>query len=449
MQAKPKARDQGDLFRNRLENILNRKHPLFKLADAIDWKFFEKELGEFYVEGQGRPALPIRLMVGLHYLKSAYNVSDEGVVEAFIENGYWQYFLGYEFFQHTFPLDPSSLVRWRHRVGVEGVELLLMEILETAKRLKLLKAQDLKRVTVDTTVQEKAISFPTDSRLYQKARELLVSKSKAYGIKLRQSYVRKGKQTLVAQSRYARAGQFKRARRQAKKLKIYLGRVLRDVERKLGDQRDDTWTNLLSRCWQVHDQQRSDKHKLYSLHAPEVECIGKGKAHKRYEFGVKVSVVSSTRDNWVLGTQAIHGNPYDGHTLQTAITQAQILSDSVFDTIFCDRGYQGHDYSGAAEVHLAGKRRISRSLKKWLKRRNAIEPIIGHLKQENGMDRNYLKGAEGDRINAVLAGCGFNLRKVLRAFLFWLNFTTGKISRIWQVVGTQRSEPVAIPCMAV
>jgi len=431
MQAKPTVKDQENMFKSRLDQILDHKHPLFVLAGKIDWKYFENELGEYYAEGRGRPALPIRLMVGIHYLKSAYNVSDEGVVEAFLENPYWQYFLGYEFFQHRFPLDPTSLVKWRQRIGPSGLELLLEELLSMAQRMRLIKPGDLRRVTVDTTVQEKAVAFPTDSRLYEKGRELLVRQAMAKGIKLRQSYSRLGRRAAIMQGRYSRAGQYKRAKREERKLKTYFGRVLRDVERKLSSEQRPEWEALLGLCHRVLQQQRSHKHKLYSFHAPEVECIGKGKAHKKYEFGNKVSIVTTTRDNWVLGIQGLHGNPYDGHTLAGAITQAERLSGGMIDTIFVDRGYRGHDYTGGAEVHIAGKKNISRSLKRWLKRRNAIEPVIGHLKTDNGLDRNYLMREEGDRTNAILAGCGFNFRKVLRAILFVPFFMCIKIAQIY------------------
>ena len=216
--------------------------------------------------------------------------------------------------------------------------------------------------------------------------------------------------------------------------------MLRDVERKLTPEQYPEWEDLLIRCHRVYNQKRSDSNKLYSFHASEVECISKGKVHKKYEFGCKVSVVTTTRDNWVLGIQAMHGNPYDGHTLASAITQAEIMADGVIDTVFVDRGYRGHDYEGEAEVHLAGKKRISRSLKRWLNRRNAIEPVIGHLKTDNGLDRNYLnpangggRGEEGDRINAILAGCGFNFRKALRAILFVPDFIQARIAQMWQV----------------
>ncbi len=244
------------------------------------------------------------------------------------------------------------------------------------------------------------------------------------------------------QGRYGRARQYRRAQKEQKNLKNYFGRVLRDVERKLTSEQYPEWEDLLIKCHRVYNQKPSDINKLYSFHVPEVECIGKSKVHNKYEFGCKVNVVTTTRDNWVVGIQALHGNPYDGHTLADAITQAGIMTDGVIDTVFADRGYRGHDYEGAAEVHLAGKKRISRSLRKWFNRRKAIEPAIGHLKSDNGLDRNYLKGIEGDQIKAILACCDFKFRRayspdaggILRAILFVPNFIQTKIDQTWQVI---------------
>ena len=211
----------------------------------MDWSIFEQEFGPLYVEGFGRPGLPIRLVVGLHYLKYAYNESDESVVERFLENPYWQYFCGFEYFQHEFPLDPSSLVRWRRRVGSEGMEKLLKETVETAKREGLMKARHLERVNVDTTVQEKAVAFPTDARLYHKMRRVLVRMAKREGIELRQSFERLSKRALQMQGRYSHARQMKRAKRETKKLRVYLGRVLRDLQRKCPNA-GGVWQHLFS-----------------------------------------------------------------------------------------------------------------------------------------------------------------------------------------------------------
>jgi IS5 family transposase len=418
MQAKKRDKSPEDLFRSRLDQILNDKHPLFRLADSIDWSYFEREFGQYYVENTGRPGKPIRLMVGLHYLKHIYDVSDEAVVEHFVENPYWQYFCGYEYFQHEFPLDPTSLIKWRSRVGPEGIEKLLSSTIDTAIQNKLLRERHFLKVNVDTTVQEKAIAYPTDASLYNRMREKLVKAAQERGIELRQSYPRLSKRALYMKYRYSRARQMKRAQKETRKLKTYLGCVARDIRRKVSEP-DEQLKELLLRCDRLLAQERDDKNKLYSIHAPEVECISKGKAHRRYEFGCKVSVATTSRDNWVIGIQALHGNPYDGHTLTDVFSQIERITDRTVKEAYCDLGYRGHNYTGDTEVHIARRgSRVTRSLKKWLKRRNAIEPKIGHLKSDNRMDRNYLKGINGDRINAFLAGCGANLRKLLKVFLF-------------------------------
>jgi len=216
----------------------------------------------------------------------------------------------------------------------------------------------------------------------------------------------------------------KRAKKEQKKLKTYLGRVTRDIERKISGNESlvSVFSDSLQKAKKLLEQTRTSKNKLYSIHAPEVECIAKGKAHKRYEFGCKVSVVSTSKDPFILGIQALHGNPFDGHTLKEAISQAEDLAGFEAGEIYVDRGYKGHNYDGGGIVHLArqGMRRIKPSLRKWLRRRSAVEPVIGHMKKDGRMDRNYLAGKEGDRINALLCACGYNLRKLLAAFLFWL-----------------------------
>jgi IS5 family transposase len=411
-----KEKVHGDLFRSKLVNILDHRHPLFVLANQIEWNAFVEVFGPLYVENVGRPGIPIRIMVGLHYLKHAYNESDESVVVKFVENPYRQYFCGCEYFQHKLPIDPSSMTRWRRRVGWEGVEKLLKETVETAKRNKLLRRSDSERVNVDTTVQEKAIAFPTDARLYYKARRTLVREAKRRGIGLRQSYERVSKKAFCMQARYAHAQQFKRARRQARRLRTYLGRVIRDI-RNNEIHPDEELRQLLEVSEQSYQQRRDDKNKTYSIWAPKVECISKGKAHKRYEFGSKVSVASTSRKSWVVGVKAVHHNPYDGHTLAEAIEQLQSITGWEPRNVFCDRGYRAAtDIPPGIAVHLTGKKTNSKSLLRWIRRRSAIAPVIGYLKADHGMERNHLKGREGDMINAILSGCGFNLMKLMRAF---------------------------------
>ena len=423
MRAKKRLQSQEELFKSRLDQMLDPKHPLYCLSNAIDWSYFEDEFGSLYTEMKGRPGKPIRLLVGLHYLKNAYNESDESCVERFLENPYWQYFCGYEHFQHEFPLEPTTLVKWRKRIGEEGVEKLFYQTLATAQKLGMLRKSHLNKVNIDTTVQEKAIAFPTDTRLYYKMRVKLVKAAAEYGIELRQSYRRLGKKALVMQGRYAHAKQMKRARKETKKLKNYLGRITRELRRKTGASVSPALDELLRLSERLLGQQRKDKNKLYSCHAPEVECIAKGKAHKRYEFGCKVSVAATSRDNWIVGIQAHHGNPYDGHTLTGVLSQVERMTGSEVKEAYCDRGYRGHKHSGETVVHIAGtKRRMSRTLRKWLKRRCAIEPIIGHLKSDGRLGRNYLKGKVGDKINALLCGSGANIRKLIAAFLCPLDF---------------------------
>lgn len=414
---------QRDLFRLKLTNLIDGRHELCRLAESIDWQGLVDQFGPLYAE-QGRPGVPIRLMVGLQYLKHAFGFSDEVVVKSWVENPYWQYFCGEEYFQHRLPIDPSQMTRFRTRLGENGCEKLLALTIAAGLETKAVKPGSFREVTVDTTVQEKAIAFPTDGRLYHKGRLWLVRLAKVSGIELRQSYVRKGKQALFMHQRYAAARQMRRARRELKRSKVYLGRVYRDILRKLPAQSaavQERFAEPLARVARLLAQQRQDKNKLYSLHAPEVECIAKGKAHKKYEFGIKVSLAVTQRDNFIVGVLALPGNPYDGHTLPAALHQVERLTGTQPERCFVDRGYRGHGIEDIS-VHIAGQRRgLTRALRRALKRRNAIEPIIGHTKHDGLMGRNYLKGTSGDAMNAILAAAGHNLRIILRKLrLSWL-----------------------------
>ena len=398
--------------------MINLGHPLVRLADEIDWRRFDQVFGVTYSEDSGRPAIATRLMVALHYLKYLHDLSDEQVVSAWVENPYWQYLSGMKFFEHRLPIDPSSMTRWRARIGEAGAEELLAETLAAPSGLKLkaVKPRQLKRVNVDTTVQEKHIRFPTDARLYDRMRERLVKQARADGIELRQTYVRTGKQLLYQQSRYAHAKQFKRARKCTRKLRTFLGRVMRDVERKAITPSHEL-THLLELGTRLYRQQRHDKNKLYSVHAPEVECISKGKAHKRYEFGNKVAVAATSKGGWLLAAKACHGNPYDGHTLKETMEQVDRVIGRIPEHVYVDMVYRGHDYEGEAEIHVDKRKRgrIAKSVWRWMKRRAGVEPSIAHLKDHKRMDRNRLKGKVGDAINALLSAAGMNLSKIIKA----------------------------------
>ena len=421
----PKSRPpQCELFGARLSELLNPEHPLYVLAGRMDWSQFDAAIEACYAEELGRPGVNTRLMVGLLYLKHAFDESDESVVARWVENPYWQFFCGLCYMQHELPIDPSSLSRWRKRVGAERLEKLLEATIHAALAMKALRPQELQKVNVDTTVQEKAIAFPTDARLYHKMRLALVRRATSLGIRLRQNYRFKGKKLLAKQGRYAHARQMKRASKMTRGLKTILGRVLRDIERKAGKIQgqiaDEPLRELLAMAQRLLRQSRTSKNKIYSVHAPEVECLAKGKAHKRYEFGCKASVATTSKSNWVVGTHALHGNPYDGHTLRGAIAQVERLTGHSPQDVMVDGGYRGHGYEGSTIVHVVRSipKRATRALRRMLKRRAAIEPTIGHLKSGNRMDRNYLTGQEGDRINALLAAAGYNLRKLLRWVVF-------------------------------
>jgi transposase, IS5 family len=429
----PKSRPpQCELFGARLSELLNPEHPLYVLAERIDWPEFDSAIDACYADELGRPGINTRLMVGLLYLKHAFDESDESVVARWVENPYWQFFCGCQYMQHELPIDPSSLSRWRKRVGAERLEKLLEATIKTALAMKAIRPQELEKVNVDTTVQEKAIAFPTDARLYHKMRMALVRRARSLGIRLRQNYRFKGKRLLAKQGRYAHARQMKRAGKMSRQLKTILGRVMRDIERKAaklqGQIADEPLRELVAMAQRLLAQTRTSKNKLYSVHAPEVECISKGKAHKRYEFGCKASVAATSKNNWIVGTHALHGNPYDGHTLGGAIKQVERLTGQTPQDVMVDQGYRGHGYEGAACVHVVRTipKRATRAVRRMLKRRAAIEPTIGHLKSDNRMNRNYLTGREGDKINALLSAAGYNLRKLLRwvvfAPMFWLRW---------------------------
>ena len=430
-------RDSGqtDLLRSRLDAIIDMNHALVKLSRTIDWSFLERQFGAIYEDKPGRPPLPTRLMAGLAILKHTYDLSDEVLCERWVENPYYQFFCGEEFFQHRLVFDRSSLTRWRQRMGEEKLQALLQESLAVATKTEAIKPSDLNRVIVDTTVQPKNVMFPTDARLLNRAREILVRLAKGAGIKLRQSYGRVGKFTLIKHQRYAHAKQFKRANRALRTLRTYLGRVIRDIARKIegpiGLLDGIALDRMLALARRVLDQkQRQRGAKVYSLHAPEVECIGKGKAHRPYEFGVKVSVATTLSHakggQFVTHVKAMPGNPYDGHTLKTVIPDMEALIGNVIERMMLDKGYRGHNAPPEYKfrVFISGqKRRVTPKIKRELRRRSAIEPVIGHLKSEHRMGRNYLWHRQGDAANAVLAAVGYNFRRLIR----WLSLLLRQI----------------------
>ncbi|MBJ6722876.1 IS5 family transposase [Bacillus sp. PR5] len=413
-----------ELFRSRLDQIIDPKHELVLLAQMIDWSFFEKHFGEVYGDKAGKPPLPTRLMTGLAIIKHTYNLSDEAVCARYLDSPYVQYFCGEEFFQHSLPFDRSSMTRWRQRMGEERIRTLLQESLSVAIKTGAMKPSDTREVIVDTTVQPKNVMFPTDAKLLHRALIRLLCLTRKAGLKLRQTYVRVAKFALIAQQRYAHAKQFKRAGKALRQLRTYLGRVMRDIERKISgnEELSQMFSVALHQARTVLAQQQRQKGgKIYSLHAPEVECIGKGKAHKPYEFGVKVSVATTLKRSkggqFALHAKALPGKPYDGHTLATVIPDIETTVGNELSLILADKGYRGHNApdSHKFRVFISGqRRRVTPAIKRQMKRRSAIEPVIGHCKNEHRMDRSYLAGKQGDAINAILAAVGYNFSLLLK-----------------------------------
>ena len=427
---------QANLFKVMLRDIVSTTHELVLLRNAIDWTQFEKVLAPVYCQDNGRPSVPVRMMAGLTFLKYMYSLSDQDVLDNWCENPYWQYFCGGDFFEHEPPTDQGTMSRWRARVGEAGAEEMLKETIASAVRGKVAKKQDFERVNVDTTVQEKNIRFPTDARTLDRARERVVAVGTRLGVVFKRNYIRKGKKMLRKHSGYVKAKQFNRANNVVRAMKQYLQNVVDDAESCQIVPKDERDLALLmqlqnyieiSKKLIAQDKDTPGKDKIYSVHEPHVECIAKGKVHKRYEFGVKAGYVTASKSNWVLGAMALPGNPYDGSTLKQMLEQAEKISLVKPVHAYCDLGYRGHGYDGECDIQVVDRfrKRKPRGILKWWKRRSAIEPVIGHLKSDHYMERNMLAGKLGDKLNAVLAAVGFNLTKLMKGLkrLFLYLFT--------------------------
>jgi IS5 family transposase len=425
------------MFRSRLENMIDMRHELVLLAGLIDWKRFDETFGGLYAE-KGRPGLPTRLMVGLHLLKHARGISDEQVCAQWIENAYFQYFCGETWFQTRLPLDRTSMSVWRGRIGPEKLEALLAETLAAAVRAKAVAPSQMQRVTIDTTAQTKAIAHPTDSHLLLRAIEWLNRLARRQGIDLRQSYLRLATRARREVGRLIHGRGHKQALRHLRKMRTWAGRLVRDIERKIKGTPDLALdcAPVLDRVKAFLAQKPDDKHKIYALHAPEVECIAKGKARTRYEFGVKTSIaVTNARADggqFVLGIRTAPGLPYDGHTLKDQIAQVERLTGVAVARAYVDKGYRGHGLT-SLDVHVTQSKALrTPTIKRELRRRSAVEAVIGHTKSDGLLERNHLAGARGDSINAILVGAGHNIRLLLawlrRLLLFILAFIATTLS---------------------
>ena len=439
----------NDFFRSRIDQMIDLRHPLSILASRMPWQEIEASLAHNFarkvkagkkvediglfgpevkvvgggVSKAGRPRLPLRLMVSLLYLKHAFDESDEGVCERWSETPTWQYFSGLDYFEHKLPCDPTLLVKFRRLLGEEGVEEMLSQTVAAAQNLKFISKKQIETVIVDSTVQPKAVAHPTDSRLLEVARRKLVEIAKKAGLELKQTFAKEGKQLTRQASGYAHAKQFRRMRKPINRQRTIVGRLAREIERQitpLGEALKNVLAEALNKARRIMEQTKNRKlkgaAKLYSWHAPETECLAKGKARTPYEFGVKVGIASTLKGNLIIGARSFPNNPYDGHTLNEQLEQASILSNSTINNVYVDLGYRGVDQDNpdVSIKHRGKYKGLTVKERRLLRQRQAIEPIIGHLKSDHRMNRCHLKGAQGDALHAVLCAAGYNIRWLLR-----------------------------------
>jgi IS5 family transposase len=397
-------------FYSTFEEQLSHQHPLYILANKINWNIFEEAFSKLYSE-EGRPAKPIRLMVSLLMLKHIRNISDESVVEQWSENCYYQYFSGEKVFACGAPCEASELVHFRNRIGTEGIELIFKESI----RINGKDGQE-QDATTDTTVQEKNITYPTDNKLHRKIINKCIAIADKEGIELRQSYTRTLKKLLMEQRFRNHPKNKGRSRKADKKVKTIAGRLVRELDRKLAP---GLRQDMIALFKKVLAQKKTDSNKIYSLHEPHTQCMSKGKQNKKYEFGSKVSIITTKNTGVIIGAINIEKNVHDSKTLEPAIEQQQRLTGIILKNNFVDRGFRGVKEVLGTRIIIPDKPGKERSayekqkLRKGFKRRAAIEPKIGHLKQDHRLSRNFYKGIKGDNNNVMLAGAGMNFKRMM------------------------------------
>ncbi len=420
---------QLNVFKIPLNVYINHNHELCLLSKKIDWDKVEEEFREYYCANNGRPSIPIRKIVGVILLKRVYNQSDESVVERWQENPYWQYFCGETYFQHEAPFDPTELIKFRQRIGESGAEKILSLTIHLFEKREI-KA---KEVLIDTTVQEKNITFPTDTKLQKKIIEKCRKIAEEEGIFLRRSYRRILKQLMIDQRFRQHPKRRKKANAAARKIKTIAGRMVRDIERKMNDEQRQRFLQELTIFKLILSQQKNSKNKIYSIHEPHTQCIAKGKESKPYEFGNKTSIVKTRKSGIIIGALAFKENIYDGDTLEPQLEQVKRLIDYQPEVGIVDRGYRGKNT--VRNTKIVSPKQLpawassyqKQKTRKRFRDRAGIEPVIGHIKHDHRMICNYLSGELGDTMNTLLAAAGFNMRKMLRrlkgqAIIFIFNF---------------------------
>ena len=396
-------------FYSTFEEQLNHQHPFYKLANEINWLIFETEFSKHYSATHGKPAKPIRRMVALLIIKQLRNLSDESVVEHWSENSYYQYFSGEDCFSANFPCVATELVEFRKRIGVTGVELIFKESIRVNG-----KDSDDDNLSGDTTVQEKNITYPTDDKLYKKIIKECQSIAQKESIELRQSYTQTVKKLSYTQRFKKNKNGAAKARKASKKIKTIAGVLLRELHRKLPSDVLSRYINTFNLYERVLLQKRSDSNKIYSLHEPDVKCYSKGKEHKRYEFGSKVSILVTQKTGVIVGALNFNSTEHDSKTLEKALEQYERLTDRDAKNVFVDRGYRGQKKINETNICVPKPdKNITKTKRRRHGRRAAIEPVIGHLKNDYRMNKNYLKGVVGDEMNVLLAAAAMNFKRVM------------------------------------
>ncbi len=409
-----------------LSDLLNSSHPLYKLADKIDWAKFDTAFEPLYSQNNGRPGKPIRLMCGLLILKHLRNLSDESVVEQWSENAYYQYFCGMQEFTPCAPCASSELVHFRNRIGEKGIELIFQESIRVNNEEDDEHHHD--TAFIDSTVQEKNITFPTDAKLHKKIVRKVLDIVEKLDLPLRQSYTFVLKRIYPDQRFRNHPKNLKKALKADKKLRTIAGRLVRELKRNLGS--DSRHTGLIERFEAILSQRRNSREKIYSIHEPEVQCISKGKEHKKYEFGNKVSIIRSVT-GIILGAQSFR-NEYDGHTIESSLAQVERLTRRKIKILAGDRGYRGKKEINGTQILIPDSPKSSDSRYQKCKKHNlfckraGIEPTIGHLKSDHRLGRNFYKGLVGDDINILLAAAAYNFKRAMKALLHLLKIISEK-----------------------
>ena len=408
--------EQMELGRVVLAKALDSSQPLYKLAENFDWEKLEKSWSIHFSKVMGRTSKSPRLIAGLMIVSYKEGLSDEEVVDQFSQNMYYQFLCGETHFTHKRPCHPSLLSKWRRLVGDEGVAKLLEETIELAKRLGVITNESIKRVIVDTTVMEKDIKYPKDYELLERSRSRMVELAKKGGVDLNHTYNRKGPKLCHHAGRFLHKKKMDKFREILDEQRRIVTDMVRDLMRKKEYIVDIALKMETSRfCDIVERLLKAEKgKKIYSLHEPDVHVICKGKLRNPYEYGCKSSVTVTFQECFIVGMQALEGAPYDGHTLTPALQQVEDLTGVTPEEAYADAGYIGHKHE-TATVYISGQTSgLTEQQKVDLKRRSAVEPIIGHMKSEGRLARCPLKGIIGDKIHAILCAVAHNIRKLIK-----------------------------------